>query len=107
MKNCCIYEDIYRGQVHNQKYRIWSVMGRENLLTYWYVVMYDTTYEQEYCSKNVNLEYVDDKITNQAIDIRTLPNYKEVNSIEILHYRRTIVASLIKEALKKGYIKPL
>ena len=107
MINCCIYEDICKGQFHNQKYRIWSVMGRESVLAYWYVVMYDTTYKQEYCSENIDIESIDDKITNQAIDIRTLPNYQETSSLEILHYRKTIIPPLIKEALKKGYIKPL
>ena len=106
MVNCCLYEDIYKGQFKNQKYRIWSVMGRESVLAYWYVVMYDTTYKQEYCSENIDLKSIDDKITNQAIDIRKLPNYKEINSLENLHYRKSIVASLIKEALKQGYIKP-
>lgn len=107
MVNCCLYEDIYKGQFKNQKYRIWSVMGRESVLAYWYVVMYDTTYAQEYCSENIDLKSIDDKITNQAIDIRKLPNYKETSSLEIIHYGKIIVAPLIKEALKKGYIKPL
>lgn len=107
MVNCCLYEDIYKGQFNNQKYRIWSVMGRESVLTYWYVVMYDTTYKQEYCSENIDLKSIDNKITNQAIDIRKLPNYEDTSSLEILHYRNRIVAPLIKEALKKGYIKPL
>lgn len=106
MVNCCLYEDIYKGQFKNQKYKIWSVMGRESVLAYWYVVMYDTTYEQEYCSEKTDLESIDDKITNQAIDIRKLPNYKETSSLEILHCRKIIVAPLIKEALNKGYIKP-
>lgn len=107
MVNCCLYEDIYKGQFKNQKYRVWSVMGRESVLAYWYVVMYDTTYKQEYCSENIDLESIDDKVTNQAIDIRKLPNYKETSSLEILHYRKSIVAPLIKEAINKGYIKPL
>lgn len=106
MVNCCLYEDIYKGQFKNQKYRIWSVLGRESVLAYWYVVMYDATYKQKYCSENIDLKSIDDQITNQAIDIRKLPNYKEINSLELLHYRKSIVASLIKEALKKGYIKP-
>ena len=107
MVNCCLYEDIYKGQFKNQKYRIWSVMGRESVLAYWYVVMYDTTYDQEYCSENIDLKSIDDKITDQAIDIRKLPNYKETSFHKILYYRKNIVAPLIKEALKKGYTKPL
>lgn len=82
-------------------------MGRESVLAYWYVVMYDETYKQEYCFENIDLESIDDKITNQAIDIRKLPNYKETSALEILHYRKRIIAPLIKEALHKGYIKPL
>lgn len=107
MINCSLCEDIYKGQFLKQKYRIWSVMGREGVLAYWYVVMYDTTYEKKYNSANIDLEMVDDKITNLAIDIRKLPNYKKVSALEILHYRKVIIAPLIKEALKNGYIKPI
>lgn len=107
MKDCCLYEDIYKGQFKKNKYRIWSVMGRESVLAYWYVVMYDSTYIQEYCSDNIDLGRVDDKITNQAIDIRKLPNFKTTSTLEILHYRNTIIVPLVKEALNKGYIKPL
>lgn len=110
MVNCYLYEDIYKGQFKKQRYRVWSVMGRESVLAYWYVVMYDTTYKQVYCSENtenIDLKSLDDKITNQAIDIRKLPNYKKTSVLEILHYRQTFIAPLIKEALNKGYIKPL
>lgn len=107
MVNCCICEDIYKGQFKKQKYRIWSVMGRESVLSYWYVVMYDTTFNQKYNIENVDLKKVNDEITNQAIDIRTLPNYKQVSGLEILHYGKTIVAPMIKEAIKKGYIHPI
>lgn len=106
MVNCCLCEDIYKGQFKKQKYRIWSVMGRESVLMYWYVVMYDTTYKQEYFSENIDFKSVDDRITNQAIDIRKLPNYKETSSLEILYNNKNIVA-LIKEALNKNYIKPI
>ena len=107
MVGCCLYEDIYKGKFNKQKYRIWSVKGRESVLAYWYVVMYDSTYKQEYCSENIDLERVDDKITNHAIDVRKLPNYKRTSTLEIFHYRQTIIVPLIKEALNQGYIKPL
>jgi len=112
--NCCIYEDIYKGQYKNQKYRIWSVMGREGVLAYWYVVMYDSTFDKEYTQPNIDypeididMQEVDDKITNLAIDIRKLPNYKNITPTEIIHYRKTLVVPLIKEAIKKGDITPI
>lgn len=107
MVDCCLYEDIYKGQFKNQKYRIWSIMGRESVLAYWYVVMYDETYDQEYGSQDVDLKSVDDRITNQAIDIRLLPNFKEVTILEIMSCRKKIVAPLIKEALRVGSINPI
>lgn len=107
MVNCSLCEDIYKGQFKKQKYRIWSVMGRECELAYWYVVMLDSTYDKEFGAENVNLKEVDDRVTNQAVDIRKLPNYKEMGSLEIFHYRKSLVVPLIKEALKIGYIKPL
>lgn len=105
MQNCYIYEDFYKGQYKKQKYRIWSVMGRESILAYWYVVMFEVTYEKEYGSAHIDLESVDDKITNKAIDIRKLPNYKKVDSIGILYNRKEIIVPIIKEAIQKGYIE--
>ena len=114
MVGCCIYEDIYKGQYNKQKYRIWTIMGRESELSYWYVVMYDSTYNKEYYECNIeyseidiDIAEIDDRITNQAIDIRKLPNYKDMSVLEILHYRKIVIIPLIKEALKKGYIKPI
>ena len=107
MVGCCLYEDIYKGQLNKQKYRIWSIMGRESELAYWYVVMFDSTYDKEFSAENIDLDEVDDRVTNQAIDIRKLPNYKNLTIIEILRHRETFVVPLIKEALKMGYIKPL
>ena len=107
MVNCCLCEDIYKGQFKNQKYRIWTIMGRESELAYWYVVMFDTTYGKEFGTENIDIKDVNDRVTNQAVDIRKLPNYKALSAIEIFHCRKTLVVPLIKEALKTGYIKPL
>jgi len=106
MINCSLYEDIYKGQIDKKKYRIWTIMGRESALSYWYVIMSDETYEKEYDRKDVNLATVDDKITDQAIDIRKLPNYSLLTNTEILFERKKVVP-IIKEALKAGYIKPI
>ena len=107
MVNCCLCEDIYRGQFKNQKYRIWTIMGRESELAYWYVVMSDLTYNKEFGAENIDWKEVNDKVTNQAVDIRKLPNYKDISSLEILHYRKTLIVPLIKEALKSGFINLL
>jgi len=107
MVDCSLYEDIYKGQFKNQKYRIWSIMGRESVLAYWYVVMFDSSYNKEFGAENIDLKDVDNRVTNHAVDIRKLPNYKEISPLEILHYRKIIIAPLIKEALSKGYISPL
>ena len=107
MINCSLYEEIYKGQFQKQKYTIWSIMGRESELAYWYVVMFDKTYKEVYCSENIDLDKIDDKITDKAIDIRKLPSYKEASILEIFHYRKVLVVPLIKEAIKKGDIKPL
>lgn len=107
MTGCCLHEDIYKGQIKNQKYRIWSITGRESELAYWYVVMFDSTYDKEFGAENIDIEEVDDRVTNQAVDIRKLPNYKQSSPLEILHYGKIIAAPLIIEALRTGYIKPL
>lgn len=106
MVNNYIYEDFYKGQFKKQKYRIWSIMGRESVSLYWYVVMYDTTYKREYECAGIDIKSVDDKITNQAIDIRTLPNYTKFSFSDILFNRNEVIVPLIREALKKGFIKP-
>lgn len=49
----------------------------------------------------------EDEITNKAIDIRALPNYKELSPTDILFHRKDTVALMIKEAVRKGYIQPL
>jgi hypothetical protein len=105
MVNCCIHEDIYKGQIDKKKYRIWTVMGRESTLSYWYVVMSDETYEKEYNHENVDLESIDDKITDQAIDIRKLSNYIPLSNSEILFNRKQTIIPIIREALKAGYVK--
>lgn len=107
MVNNHIYEAFYKGQFKKQKYRIWSIMGMFSVSLYLYVVMYDTTCDREYeCVDIIDIESVNDKITNQAIDIRTLPNYTKLSFDDILFNRNEVIVPLIREALKKGYIKP-
>jgi hypothetical protein len=107
MVDCEICEDIYSGQYKKRKYRIWTILGREGTLMYWYVIMYDDTYEKEYCNPDTQFEKVNDMLTNQAIDIRKLLNYVEMNTINILVDRKNTVIPIIKDAIKSGYINPI
>ena len=95
MVNCCIHEDIYKGQIDKKKYRIWTVMGRESTLSYWYVVMSDETYEKEYNHENVDLESVDDKITDQAIENGWKNKDSRENSLLSLFFKLLLLTEMI------------
>ncbi|MDU3180460.1 MAG: hypothetical protein E6686_03540 [Lachnospiraceae bacterium] len=103
MANCEIYEEIGKGQCEKKAYRIWTIFKRESTLLYWYLVLYDDTYYEKFG----NGEMDEDALTNMAIDIRKLPNYKDISGIDILFHRKESVVPLIKEAVRKGYIKPV
>lgn len=108
MVDCGIYEDIGKGQYKKQGYRIWSILDGESVLSYWYVVMFDSTY-----SKLAEINDMDelnkklDELTNKAIDIRKLENYTVLKGTEIIFHRKEKIVPMIKEAVRKGCIIPL
>ena len=105
---CEICESIGKGQLNKESYRIWTIWKRESVLAYWYVVLYDSAYRKTYDMTSLEeVERVMDEWTDKAVDIRTLPNYKELSGGEILFNRKRAVVPLIREAVRKGYIVPL
>lgn len=107
MVNCEIYEDIGKGQCNKQKYRIWSLWKRESSLLYWYVILFDSTYNAWMDMSAVESVKKENELTDKAIDIRKLANYKELKSTDIIFNRDNVVVPLIKEAVRKGYVKPV
>lgn len=103
MVDCEIYEEIGKGQCKKKAYRIWTIFKRESTQLYWYLVMYDDTYYEKFSNGDVD----EDTLTNEAIDIRKLPNYQEISAVDIMFHRKESVVPLIKEAVRKGYIKPV
>ena len=103
MVDCEIYEDIGKGQCEKRSYRIWTIFKRESTLLYWYLILYDDTYYEK-CDKH---EVDEDALTNEAIDIRKLPNYQDITGTDIIFHRKERVVPLIKEAVRKGYVRPV
>lgn len=103
MADCEIYEDIGKGQCEKRVYRIWSIFKRESPLLYWYLVLYDDTYYEKFGNGEVD----EGALINEAIDIRKLPNYREIAGANIIFHPKESVVPLIKESVRKGYIKPV
>ena len=57
--------------------------------------------------KGKGIKENEEKLMNQATDIRKLANYKELEISKILFRRKEVIVPLIKEAIKAGYIQPL
>lgn len=93
---------IGRGQYHNRKYEIWSIFDRQSTLLYWYVIAFadktETIEGMQHLNKNIN---------KYEIDIRTLPNYKQPAFYDIIRNPQKVITPIIKEAVRKGYIKPV
>lgn len=108
MKDCMMIESIGKGQCKKKEYYIWTVFDGQSTLCYWYVVMSDDTYCNHFEKKSgEELAKIEDEITNKAIDIRNLPNYKKLSPTDILFHRKDTVVPMIKEAVRKGYVQPL
>lgn len=99
---------LARDNIKKQSYKIWSILKRESVLSYWYVVMFDSTYSKLTDIDDIEeLNKIFNELTDKAIDIRELENYKEIKGSEIIFHRKEKVVPIIKEAVKKGYIMPL
>ena len=107
MHQCEIYEEIGKGQCKKQPYNIYTIMGRESLLSYHYAVLYDHTFNEWNNLPKKEYEERQNEITDQSLDIRKLENYKPLKSVDILFRRVEMVVPIIKEAIRKGYAKPL
>lgn len=96
-----LFRTIGRGQYKKQKYEICDIWYDDHIMMCWYVVAYNSTMRN--CEKR--REIIND-IFGKAIDIRTLPNYKDAETEKCKRHPSEIAVPIIKEAVRKGYIKP-
>lgn len=103
-----IYEKIAQGQCDKRPYGIWSIFHREDTLVYWYVVMFDDTYDKWATTPNEKKrKKIEQEFLCKATDIRNLDNYEKMGCVDAFLHRKDKVIPMIKEAVRKGYIKPL
>lgn len=115
MLDTFIRRQIGTGQCNNQKYLIYSIY-KQSTLIYWYVVILEETLndiiDDWYYKTNKTGFYnetrkLESVLTDFSIDIRTLPNYKDEKVLFWKPERNKWIVHLIKEAVRKKYIKPV
>ena len=119
MINCNIEEPIAKFQYKKNQYVICPIYGRESLLAYWYCVLSKETYNALQCCESwEEYEKFEQKLLNEAIDIRKLQNYKDLSIPQTEFNRKGLfipfgrkdreefVVPLIKDAVKAGFIMP-
>lgn len=109
MHNCILEEPLAKLHYKRILYVICPIRKGENLLSYWYSVLSKETYEQLVYSNTVEeYEKYENELTDKAIDIRKLKNYDaSISMTQIFFHRKEIIVPLIREAIRKEYIKPL
>lgn len=109
MKNCTIVEPLSILQYKQKKYVICPIHDREGVLVYWYSVLSKETYDKLMNSDTAEeYEKYEDELTNKATDIRKLLNFDEgITMTQILFHRKEVIVPLIREAVRKEYVKPI
>lgn len=102
-----LWQPIWHGQYKNERYGVYPILkDNDHLYEFWYVVMYNSTYynfprtEKKYKLREQHI------CMFESIDIRTLSTYVPPRTIHESGTKEYIVP-IIRNAIKKGEIKPI
>lgn len=105
-----LYTKLWSGQYQKQGYSIYRILkDYDHPYAFWYVVMYESTFNDAMRKIQTTKEYdewAESLCYEHAIDIRNLSTYIPAKTCRE-SVSKEYVAPIIRNAVKKGELKPV